>query len=191
MSEIIPNIVNISAQLNLNCLLDLRYIAKNIQNVEYNPKKMHCLKIKLKSPKCHANIFENGKMVCFGVKSEEELKIAIIKYKNIIKNCGFLPNINLDEIIINNIVACYNIKFPLILSKLYQYLKNMRENGAFIKYNQDVFPAIIYYIILDNSNLNLEIFSSGKIIVTGARKKEHIYNIFNLIYPILLKFRNS
>ena len=37
----------------------------------------------------------------------------------------------------------------------------------------------------------LLIFVSGKIVLTGAKDREHIYRAFNLIYPVLQEFRKG
>lgn len=186
----IPYITNITGTSNLNCTLNLRNIAMKIANAEYNPKEMNSLRIKLKNPKSHANIFANGKIVCLGVKTEEQLIKAIIEYEKIIKNCGITTNLNLDEIVIRNIAASCNIKFKLPLLKLYEHLNKIKETGVNIHYDKGIFPAIFYSKDVGNSAMNLIIFSSGKIVITGARKKEYIYDTFNHIYPELLKFKN-
>ncbi|MCQ2816387.1 MAG: hypothetical protein MJ252_03885 [archaeon] len=37
----------------------------------------------------------------------------------------------------------------------------------------------------------LLVFVSGKIVLTGAKRKEQIYEAFDKIYPILLKFKKE
>ena len=189
-SDIIPHITNITVCADLNSKLDLKSIALELPNCEYNPSKIASLRVKLKNPKCHANIFTNGKIVCLGLKSEEQIKKALIEYGNMIKKCGYDIKLKLDEVIITNIAASCNIKFTLPLSELYNHLKKIKEADVNIEYEKDIFPAVIYSKQIENSKMKLMIFSSGKIVITGAKKKEYIYDIFNHIYPELLKFKN-
>lgn len=184
-------ITNICVTVNLNCKLNLRKIAKIALNCEYNPKKTNFLIMRLKNTKSFANLSESGKMVCGGVNSEELLKKTLIEYDNKIKSCGFSTKLNLEEIEINNISATCNINFILPLSKLLIYLVKLKENGVKIKYDSEIFPGLIYHKKVENSNMTLMFFYSGIINITGARKKEHIINIFNHVYPELLKFKSQ
>ena len=181
--EITLYITNICGTSNLNCRLNLEKIVKKTLNSEYNPKKNNFLKMKLKEPKSHASIFSSGKLTCTGVKSEEQLKKAIIKYDKIIKSCGFSTKLNLDEIVINNISATFDFKFMLPLKRLYYYLGSLKETGVKLHYFENSFPAMVYYKKVDNSNMRISFFTSGKINITGARKKEDISIIINQIYP--------
>lgn len=189
--KIFPHITNICVTVNLHCQLNLRKIAKNTLNSEYNPKKSNFLKIRINGSKSYANFSESGKMVCSGVKSEEELTKTLIKYDNKIKRCGFSTKLNLEEISINYISATYDIKFGLPLSKLLNYLNNLGEDGVNIHYEPELFPGLIYSKKVENSNMTLTFFASGKFNITGAKNIEHIYNIFDQIYPELLKFKSQ
>ena len=189
--EIIPSINNICVTVDLHCKLNLRKIAKKTLNSEYNPKKSNFLIMRLKNQKGFANFSESGKMVCSGADSEEALKKKLIEYNNKIKSCGYSTKLNLEEISINYISATCDIKFRIPLSKLLIYLDNLKENDVNINYEPEIFPGLIYRKKVDNSNMVITFFSSGKINITGAKKKEHIYNIFNQIYPELLKFKNQ
>lgn len=54
--------------------LDLNYLAMKLRNVEYEPEQFPGLVYKIKIP-FHASflLFSNGKIVCTGTKSEEEM----------------------------------------------------------------------------------------------------------------------
>jgi len=67
-----------------------------------------------------------------------------------------------------------------MLEKLYQ------AHGGFCHYEPEIFPGLIYRI-LDLSVVVL-IFVSGKIVLTGARTREDIYNAYKKIYPSLRMF---
>lgn len=189
--DIIIYIANITVTVNLNCKLNLKKIVNKTLNSEYNPKKHNSLRMQLKDLKSHAIIHSSGKMICTGLNSEEKLQKAIIEYDKIIKNCGFSTKLNLEEIVISNITASCDVKFLLPLKKLYYYLANLKETGVKLYYFDNNFPSLNYYKKVDNSNIKLSFFTTGKINISGARKKEDISNIFNHIYPELLKFKES
>lgn len=80
---------------NLQCRLDLRTIAINCRNAEYNPKRFAAVIMRIREPKTTALIFTSGKMVCTGAKSEEASRDAAKKYAKAIKKVGF--SVNMEE----------------------------------------------------------------------------------------------
>lgn len=84
-----PTLQNIVSTVNLQCKLDLKRIALEARNTEYNPKWFAAAIMKIRNPKTTALVFSSGKMVCTGAKSEEESKTACKKYAKIINNLGF------------------------------------------------------------------------------------------------------
>lgn len=88
----LPQLQNIVSTANLGCALDLRQIAMNARNAEYNPKRFAAVIMRIRNPKTTALIFTSGKMVCTGAKSETESKTAARKYAKAIRKIGFEVN---------------------------------------------------------------------------------------------------
>ena len=185
--EILPKIENIVSTVNLCCELNLREIALQAKNAEYNPKRFSAVIMKIKEPKATALIFSSGKMVCLGVKNEEESKKACRKFAKIIKSLGY--PVAFKEYTIQNIVGSVDTKFKISLIKLYIHLiKNIKSKGkCFVAYEPEQFPGLIYRMI--EPSIVLLIFVSGKLVLTGGKVKDDIYNGFKKIYPLLTKFR--
>ncbi|KAM0890250.1 hypothetical protein ACQ4PT_027162 [Festuca glaucescens] len=91
-SGIVPTLQNIVSTVNLDCQLDLKLIALQARNAEYNPK------------------------VCTGAKSEQQSKLAARKYARIIQKLNFPAKFKDFEI--QNIVASCDVKFPIRLEGL-------------------------------------------------------------------------
>jgi transcription initiation factor TFIID TATA-box-binding protein len=70
---------NIVASANLNVELDLYAIARELDNVEYEPEQFPGAILKLRDPKTSLLLFKNGKMICTGAKSEADVSRAIEK----------------------------------------------------------------------------------------------------------------
>lgn len=51
------------------------------------------------------------------------------------------------------------------------------------QYEPELFPGLIYR--MHSPKIVLLIFVSGKIVLTGAKKREQIYQAFEAIYPVL------
>ena len=71
------NIENIVASAALNAELDLYAIARELDNVEYEPEQFPGAILKLKKPKTSLLLFKNGKMICTGAKSEADVYKAV------------------------------------------------------------------------------------------------------------------
>jgi len=70
-------VVNIVASAALNAELDLYSIARDCENVEYEPEQFPGAILKLKDPKTSLLLFKNGKMICTGARSEADVYRAI------------------------------------------------------------------------------------------------------------------
>jgi len=167
--------------LNLRCELDLREIALKSRNAEYNPKRFAAVIMRIREPKTTALIFASGKMVCTGARNEEDSRKASRQYAKIIRKLGF--NVKFTEFKIQNIVGSCDIQFPIRLEGL------ASEHAKFCNYEPEMFPGLIYRMIVPK--IVLLIFVSGKIVLTGAKVREEIYEAFENIYPVLTEFRKT
>ncbi|KAI4244169.1 MAG: hypothetical protein LQ352_006912 [Teloschistes flavicans] len=175
VSGIVPTLQNIVATVNLDCRLDLKTIALHARNAEYNPKRFAAVIMRIREPKTTALIFASGKMVVTGAKSEDDSKLASRKYARIIQKLGF--NAKFTDFKIQNIVGSCDIKFPIRLEGL------ASRHHNFSSYEPELFPGLIYRMI--KPKIVLLIFVSGKIVLTGAKVREEIYQAFEMIYPVL------
>jgi transcription initiation factor TFIID TATA-box-binding protein len=174
-SGLTPTLQNIVATVNLDCRLDLKTIALHARNAEYNPKRFAAVIMRIREPKTTALIFASGKMVVTGAKSEDDSKLASRKYARIIQKLGF--NAKFTDFKIQNIVGSCDIKFPIRLEGL------ASRHHNFSSYEPELFPGLIYRMI--KPKIVLLIFVSGKIVLTGAKVREEIYQAFEMIYPVL------
>lgn len=131
--------------------------------------------MRIREPKTTALIFASGKMVVTGAKSEDDSKLASRKYARIIQKLGF--NAKFTDFKIQNIVGSCDIKFPIRLEGL------ASRHHHFSSYEPELFPGLIYRMI--KPKIVLLIFVSGKIVLTGAKVREEIYQAFEMIYPVL------
>lgn len=61
-----------------------------------------------------------------------------------------------------------------------------QAHGGFCHYEPEIFPGLIYRIL--TLKVVVLIFVSGKIVLTGARTWEDIYNAYKEIYPVLKQY---
>jgi len=123
-------------------------------------------------PKTATLIFSSGKMVCTGAKSESEVYKAVKNIIKLLKSHGIEIK-NKPIIEIQNIVASANLKAGVDLEKAAYKLSNAM-------YEPEQFPGLIYR--MDEPKVVLLIFSSGKVVCTGARKEEEVKAAVDKIY---------
>jgi len=176
---IVPILQNIVSTVNLNVKLDLKTIALHARNAEYNPKRFAAVIMRVRQPKTTALIFASGKMVVTGAKSEDDSRLAARKYARIIQKLGF--EAQFTEFKIQNMVGSCDVKFPIRLEGL------AFAHGHFSSYEPELFPGLIYRMV--KPKVVLLIFVSGKVVLTGAKFREDLYEAFNNIYPVLTEFK--
>ncbi|RLE55264.1 MAG: TATA-box-binding protein [Thermoprotei archaeon] len=168
-------IENIVATVNLHCDLDLDELAERLPNAEYNPEQFPGLILRLQKPKVSTLIFRTGKIVCTGAKSENELKRAVKALVKMLKEHG--ANIPGEpEVKIQNVVASANLHAEVDIEKAALLLENCM-------YEPEQFPGLIYR--MDEPRVVLLIFSSGKMVCTGAKKEDQVREAVEKIYYIL------
>ncbi|ADY01874.1 MAG: TATA-box-binding protein [Vulcanisaeta sp.] len=168
-------IENIVATVNLGIDLDLDKLAERLPAAEYNPEQFPGLILRLQRPKISALIFRTGKMVCTGAKSENELKRAVKELVRLLNEHGADVPLT-PEIQVQNIVASGNLHAEVDIEKSALMLENSM-------YEPEQFPGLIYR--MDDPKVVLLIFSSGKIVCTGAKKEQQVRDAVFKIHDVL------
>lgn len=177
---IVPVIQNVVATTNLGVQLDLKRIALRARNAEYNPKRFAAVIMRIRDPKTTALIFSSGKIVVTGAKSEKESSRASRKYAKIVFKLGY-DKAKFTEFTVQNIVASCDVFFPVRLEGL------AHAHNSFCSYEPELFPGLIYRMM--KPKIVLLIFVSGKVVLTGAKVRQEIYDAFDNIYPVLQLFQ--
>ena len=121
--------------------------------------------MRIKEPvRTTALIFKTGKMVITGAKSEIDSRTAAQHYANHIGKVGFKTK--LDEFKVQNMVGSCSVKHGISLESL------MLKCQESCTYNPDTFPGLIFH--MKQPKVCLLIFTSGKIVLTGAKTKAEI-----------------
>ena len=169
------NIENVVGTATLNQRIDLNAVVKGNPGVEYRPEQFPGLVFRLKRPKTATLIFNSGKMVCTGAKSEKEARRAVMKVIKELKKIGIII-IHKPELKIVNIVASVNLGGIIDLEKAaYTLRKTM--------YEPEQFPGLIYR--MDEPKVVVLIFASGKLVCTGAKKEEDIHEALSKLHKKL------
>lgn len=181
MTKVEPTVKveNVVATAALGHKIDLNLVVTSFPDVEYRPEQFPGLVFRLKKPKTATLIFSSGKMVCTGARSETEAGKALAKVVRTLKKGG-IPIIGKLEVKVVNMVASANLGGPIDLLYLYEAARSMRGR---IMYEPEQFPGLIYR--MNDPRTVLLVFSSGKIVCTGARNEEDVYRAVTKLHKEL------
>jgi transcription initiation factor TFIID TATA-box-binding protein len=177
MSKRKPSICiqNIVASAALNQRISLKTIVEKFPHAEYSPKVFPGLVFRLKKPKTATLIFETGKMVCTGAKSEKEAIQAVNKVTKELKSHG-IPIANKPAINIQNIVASAELNGEIDLENVVYKLKR-------VMYEPEQFPGAVYR--MDDPKVVFLIFSAGKLVCVGAKREQDVYEAVGKLQGLL------
>jgi transcription initiation factor TFIID TATA-box-binding protein len=168
-------IENIVASATLGTEIPLEKIASKSENVEYEPEQFPGLVYRTKDPVAASLIFSSGKIVCTGARSVKDVKNAMKKIIRLIKRSGVkVPKTFRTEI--ENIVASAKFEGRLNLDSIAFNLERS-------EYEPEQFPGLVYR--MDSPKVAFLLFSSGKIVCTGARSVKDVKEAINKIYKKL------
>jgi len=169
------NIENVVASATLKQNIDLNAIVKIFPGVEYRPEQFPGLVYRIKKPKTATLVFSSGKMVCTGAKSERQARKAVMKVIDELKSNGIVI-VGKPDIKVQNIVASAGLGGYIDLEKCAVSLEKMM-------YEPEQFPGLIYR--MDEPKTVMLLFSSGKLVCTGAKKEEDVEKAVKKLKEIL------
>ena len=179
--ELVAKIENVVATAALKHGIDLSAVVKAFPLVNYRPERFPGLVFKLKRPRTTILIFGTGKFVCTGARSERDAVRALRKVVRTLNGGGIIINGKL-EIEITNVVATASLGGTVDLLQLYESETGMRGR---ITYEPEQFPGLIYR--MNDPKVVILLFSSGKLVCTGARKEEDVHRAVDNLHQKLEK----
>ncbi|UCH32362.1 MAG: TATA-box-binding protein [Candidatus Bathyarchaeota archaeon] len=165
-------IENVVASATLNQRVDLNAVVKGYPGVEYRPEQFPGLVFRLKRPKTATLIFNSGKMVCTGAKSEKEARRAVMRVIKELKKGGIII-IGKPVLKIQNIVASAALQGLIDLEKAALILQKTM-------YEPEQFPGLIYRMPVPKVVILL--FASGKLVCTGAKREEDVFEAVSKLH---------
>ncbi len=171
----IVSVENVVASADVMQKMDLNEITRTFPDVEYHPDQFPGLVFRLKIPKTATLIFTSGKMVCTGSKSEEMAKKAVKKVVQNLRKGGI--KVKKDAVVtIQNIVASINLGGKIHLEQAARTLPRSM-------YEPEQFPGLIHRMVDPKTVILL--FSSGKLVCTGAKHESDVYRSVNNLHSLL------
>ena len=168
-------IVNVVASAVIDQKLDLYDIQKKFPGVEYHPEQFPGAVFRIGNPKSATLLFRTGKMVCTGSKSEDLARIAVKKVVQQLRKGGIKIKKN-AVVTIQNIVSSINLGGRVHLERAARILPRSM-------YEPEQFPGVIHR--MTDPKTVILIFSSGKLVCTGAKTEKDVYRSVNNLHNML------
>lgn len=172
-------VVNMVAAASLDQPLDLYSLAVGIPNIEYEPEQFPGAILKIKEPKVSMLLFKNGKIICSGASSEEQIEQGIRRANKMIheiqKDVKIKRNVEFEIV---NFVATASLDLNLDLFDVAVNIDN-------VEYEPEQFPGAI--LRLDEPKLTFLLFKNGKMICAGAKKETHLRQGLKIVEEMVTK----
>jgi transcription initiation factor TFIID TATA-box-binding protein len=157
-------IENIVATVILEHELDIDQIEITLPEFVYKPEQFPGIVFHIDKPRATALVFRSGKMVVTGTKSVAQLVEAVKRILKILSRHG-VEIYGRPRVQIQNIVAGGDLNAYVNLEKAAYYLEDSM-------YEPEQFPGLIYR--MRDPRVVLLIFSSGKMVITGAKEEKEV-----------------
>jgi transcription initiation factor TFIID TATA-box-binding protein len=177
-------IQKISSTAHFGIPLDLKKIAFKCRHTEFNPRRYGALVMRLRDLQATGIFFASGKLIVTEVDSMQMAELACVEFRNVIEKVGFKPKeFGAMDFKVKNIMGTTDMGFPIRLEEL------SYAHSDFASYEPEVFPGLVYR--LDRSEVVFLIFSSGKIVLTGGKKRSDLRSALTKLYPVLVEYKKN
>jgi transcription initiation factor TFIID TATA-box-binding protein len=174
-------IENIVATVILDQEIDIDLLEIELPNHVYKPEQFPGVIFKIDRPRATALIFRSGKMVVTGTKSISQLIEAVKKIIRAVDRILAKYGSGIrgkPRVQVQNIVAGGDLHAYVNLEKAAYYLEDCM-------YEPEQFPGLIHR--MRNPRVVLLIFSSGKMVITGAKEESEVEQAVKQIAEKLYK----
>jgi len=167
-------LVNVVVTGSTRCALDLHNLSKKLLNAEYFPKKFAALKLCRTHPFAKALVFRSGKIVCVGATSIERAFDSLDWFVEQIKSIQG-STIQVYEKTVQNMVASTSLKDDSISVNLQKVFDNC---PSYCQFEPELFPGLSFRQDMNKQGV-LNLFGTGKCVLTGLKSMEAIPEMFN------------
>ena len=149
-------IVNTTFTFSLKANLDLIAMARQLWDVEYNPRKFSSLVMRLREPKSTAMISKSGCVVLLGCRSWDDARKAPRRIEKRVRRV--MPDVVASDLTLKNMVGAGKHDF-----NVRDYLNTVTRSTF---HDYEIFPGINVDLAC---GLKATVFNKGTFFITGAK----------------------
>jgi len=170
---------NIVCNFSVRCHLNLKQIAKDGFNVEYN-RAMAMLIMKFRKPRCTASIWSSGKITMTGATTETDAKVGARRCARVLQKLGY--NVKFTKYRIVNVLGTCTFPFAIKIAEF------AGAHPRLASYEPELHPGVTYK--MKEIRATLKIFSTGSVTIT-APKVDIIQTAVEEAYNLVYQFKNE
>jgi transcription initiation factor TFIID TATA-box-binding protein len=182
----IHNIVSTS-QIKSDKTIDLAALSRLIPFSFYDRQRFAAITIRLKSPNCTTLLFSSGKLVVTGGRDWYECVLASLCVCRILRDVFPSREFMLVNSDIQNIVA--HVELPVGKGGVLDLESMYSKLTLHCMYQKTMFPGLIFRP--EASPVVLLCFYSGKVVVTGGKTTQDVYEGWRKLWPTVRVFMRS
>lgn len=164
--------------------LDLQHVSRLLPNSHFDKQKFAAITLRLHDPVCTVLLFTSGKLVLTGSKTFIECVYACMRVLKILRDGTPGVSFELIESNIQNIVGNVDLRLPK--GSMIDLAEFHRDHSVFCTYQKNMFPGLIYRPV--SSPIVLLLFTSGKIVLTGAKSANSMRRGWRDMWPCVKKY---
>lgn len=183
----VPEVHNLVGTCKVNtsaCPLNLRLVAKILPNAVFDKQKFAAITVRLSTPSCTVLLFTSGKMVLTGSKTYMDCLLAARHVCALLRRGFPGMRFKIGKLMIQNIVG--NVDIRLASNEVLDLEGIHHTHDVECTYQRNMFPGLIFRPL--NSRVVLLIFTSGKIVLTGAKCTQDLAEEWKSLWPRLMQY---
>jgi transcription initiation factor TFIID TATA-box-binding protein len=182
----VPTIHNIvsTSQIKSDNPINLQALALLLPYSFYDRQRFAAITIRLKSPDCTTLLFSSGKLVVTGGRNWFECVLASLCVCRILRDAFPSREFFLVNCEIQNIVA--HVELPIGAKGMLDLQSMYSKLELNCMYQRTMFPGLIFRP--EASPVVLLCFYSGKVVITGGKTTQDVYEGWKKLWPTVRVF---
>jgi len=172
----IPEVVSMVTLANLGQRIDLELLVNHLRNCVYEPSQYPAVFYSFKKPRITFSIFSSGKVLSYGGKKLEDIRVSFSKLISQIEPIDLKSKILPPRVCM--IVSKVDLGRTVDIDDLATKLK-----GSI--YEPEHFPGLMWR---PSKGIIVILFSSGKCVITGAKSRRNLRDAYKRVRSKIGRF---
>ncbi len=170
---------NVVISADIYARLNLEFLVRKLDDISYDPETFPGAIFKIKKLNASFLLFDTGRVICTGTRSFKAAKEAITELTKRLRKLK-ISITKKPTMRVTNMVASGAVGGVLNLNRLVFKLDNT-------EYEPEQFPGLVYH--MPKSHITYLLFSTGKIVITGARTEKEVKDALKILIKQLTKLK--
>ena len=182
----VPHVKNVVVTVKLECEpINIARLSKLLPYSSYDRTRFAAVTIRLLEPSSTILLFCSGKLVVTGASTCEEALLSAYHIVDVLKDTHPGQDFKLVSYEIQNIVS--SLAIPVSQGQGLDLQAFYRDHGAESTHQRSLFPGLMWRSTTTAPVMML-LFSSAKVVITGAKSLDQIAQAWDYGWPILRQY---